>query len=125
MSVYLKLGDTDVSRFIVENEYCVSTAPVYDEESEFVNIYGERIKTLLGRETEITVTLRDLPDDTALSIAHIPQTRSVSVTYSSPAQQSGDFEPLSFSLSLDREVKGVKYWTAQMKLSAYVKEVGL
>ena len=44
MGIYLKIGSTDVSRFITENKYSISVSSVYDNGGEFVNIYGAKVR---------------------------------------------------------------------------------
>lgn len=125
MSVYLKISQTDVSRFITENEYSVISEPVYDEESAFVNIYGERIRTLTGRNITIAVTLRDVTDDVISAVSAALESNRTQAEYSAPELKSAVFETEHLKISLDRVYRGVKYWTAELKISAFVREEGL
>lgn len=125
MSVYLKIADTDVSEFITENDYSVTTEPVYDEANAFVNIYGEKVRQRTGKEVVVSAVLRDVDDGTAAALSAALEKGSAQAVYSAPEQRSAEFEALKLSISLDRLYKGKKYWTAEIKLRAFVREVGL
>lgn len=125
MGIYLKIGNTDVSRFITENEYSVITAPVYDEDSEFINIYGEKIRDRTGREVTISAKLYDVDDTSAAAISSALSSGSANVIYSAPEECSASFDTLKLAISLDRVYKGVKYWTAEILLHAFIREESL
>ena len=58
MGIYLKIGSTDVSRFITENKYSISVSSVYDNGGEFVNIYGAKVREKTGYFRTWTTHLR-------------------------------------------------------------------
>ncbi len=118
MSVYLKLGDLDLSEYIVENEYQATVIPVYDEDSSYVNIYGRTVKSMIGHSVDITSKLYRIDEDTAEALATIMKKESVTTYYSSPDYSEGSFEPKKLFLSLDCDVDGVKYWNAEIELYA-------
>ncbi len=126
MGTYLKIGDTDVSAFITENKYSVTTVPVYDEESEYINIYGERVRARTGCEVTIDAVLCDVDDASAAALAKALSAKTVTAAYSAPELKSGSFEALKTALSLDRVYKGQKFWTAEIRLRAsFVPDDGL
>jgi len=126
MGVYLKIENTDVSRFITENKYSVSTSAVYDSSGEFINIYGAKVKERTGYEVDISAELSDVDDTSAAALSQIFAGEKCTVSYSAPTEKSGEFQCAGFSLSLDRVYKGEKFWTAQVKLhAAFVAEDGL
>lgn len=126
MGVYLKIGSTDVSRFITENKYSVSVSSVYDSGGEFVNIYGARVRERTGYEADISAELTDVDDATAAALSQTLSGEKCSVSYSAPAEKTGEFLCSGFSLALERVYKGEKFWTAQVKLhAAFVPEDGL
>lgn len=125
MGIYLKIGSNDVSRFITENEYSVITAPVYDEDSAFINIYGEKIRDRTGLEVTISAKLYDVDDASAAAISSALSSGSANVIYSAPEECSASFDTLKLAISLDRVYKGVKYWTAEILLHAFIREGSL
>lgn len=126
MSVYLKIGNTDVSGFITENKYRVTVSSVYDSDSEFINIYGARVRDRTGYETDISAELSDVDDTSAAALSETLSEEKCTVSYSAPTEKSGEFECTDFSLSLDRVYKGEKFWTAIIKLhAAFAPEDGL
>ena len=126
MGIYLKIGGTDVSRFITANRYSAVTTPVYDEESTFINIYGEKIRPRTGHEVTVSAVLTDVDDVTAAALSDTLSAGSCTVTYSAPAEKSAAFECEKLALALDRVYRGVKYWTAELILHAsFVPEDGL
>lgn len=123
MAVHLKIGGTDVSRFITSDKYGVETAPVYDEESSFVNIYGEKIRQRTGHEVTVSAVLSDVDDKTAGALSAAFDNEKIRVTYSAPDEKEADFEGVRLSLSLDRVFGGERFWTAEIKLyAAFVPE---
>lgn len=126
MGVYLKIGNTDVSRFITENKYGVSVSPVYDSDGEFVNIYGAKVRDRTGYEVNISAALTDVDDDTAAALSQTLSNEKCTVEYCAPSAKTAQFECAGFSLSLDRVYKGVKYWSAEISLhAAFVPGDGL
>lgn len=123
MAVHLKIGNIDVSRFITSDKYGVETAPVYDEESSFVNIYGEKIQKRTGHQVTVSAVLSDVDDKTAEGLSKAFESDSIKVTYSAPDEREADFRGTVLSLSLDRVFGGEKFWTAEIKLhAAFVPE---
>ena len=123
MGVYLKIGDIDVSRFITANKYSAETAPVYDEESAFVNIYGEKIRTRTGHEVTVRAVLSDVDDITAAGLSAAFDNGSITVTYSAPEEKVAVFDGVKLSLALDRVFGGERFWTADIVLhAAFVPE---
>ena len=106
MGIYLKIGSTDVSRFITENKYSISVSSVYDNGGEFVNIYGAKVREKTGYEVDISAELSDVDDTSAAALSAALSGEKCSVSYSAP--------------------RGEKFWTAQVKLhAAFVPEDGL
>ena len=103
MGIYLKIGSTDVSRFITENKYSISVSSVYDNGGEFVNIYGAKVRERTGYEVDISAELSDV-DDTSAALSG----EKCSVSYSAPTEKTGEFQCSGFSLSLDRVYRGRK-----------------
>ena len=123
MGVYLKIGDIDVSRFITANRYSAVTSPVYDEESSFVNIYGEKIRTRTGHEVTVKAVLSDVDDTAAAGLSAAFESESIRVRYSAPEEKEADFCGVRLSLSLDRVFGGKQFWTADIELhAAFVPE---
>ena len=123
MAVHLKIGDIDVSRFITSDKYSVETAPVYDEESSFVNIYGEKIQKRTGHQVTVSAVLSDVDDSTVGGLSKAFDSDSIKVTYSAPDEREADFKGAKLSLSLDRVFGGERFWTAEIKLhAAFVPE---
>ena len=119
MGIYLKIGSTDVSRFITENKYSISVSSVYDNGGEFVNIYGAKVR-------DISAELSDVDDTSAAALSAALSGEKCNVSYSAPTEKTGEFQCSGFSLSLDRVYRGEKFWTAQVKLhAAFVPEDGL
>ena len=126
MGIYLKIGSTDVSRFITENKYSISVSSVYDNGGEFVNIYGAKVREKTGYEVDISAELSDVDDTSAAALSVALSGEICSVSYSAPTEKTGDFQCSGFSLSLDRVYSGEKFWTAQVKLhAAFVPEDGM
>ncbi len=126
MGVYLKIGNTDVSRFITENKYGVSVSPVYGSDGEFVNIYGARVRERTGYEVSISASLTDVDDVTAAALSQTLSDSECTAEYSAPSEKTAQFECTGFSLSLDRVYRGVKYWSAEISLhAAFVPGDGL
>lgn len=119
MGVYLKIGGTDVSRFVTENKYSCVTNPVYDDENSFYNIFGKKVMTKTGYETDIHAVLSDVDDVTAAALSETMSGNSCNVVYSAPAEKTGVFECGKISLSLDRVYRGEKFWTAEIYLHAF------
>ncbi|WP_455528447.1 hypothetical protein [Huintestinicola sp.] len=123
MAVHLKIGDIDVSRFITMDKYGVETAPVYDEESSFVNIYGEKVRKRTGHQVTVSAVLSDVDDKTAEGLSKAFDSDSIKVTYSAPDERSADFKGVKLELSLNRVFGGERFWTAEIKLhAAFVPE---
>lgn len=123
MGVYLKIGDVDVSRFITADRYSAVTSPVYDEESTFVNIYGEKIRTRTGHEVTVKAVLSDVDDTAAAGLSAAFEKSSIRVRYSAPEEKEADFSGVRLSLSLDRVFGGKQFWTADIELhAAFVPE---
>ena len=123
MGVYLKIGDVDVSRFITANRYSAVTSPVFDSESEFVNIYGEKIRTRTGHEVTVKAVLSDVDDSAAAGLSAAFESESVRVIYSAPGESEADFKWVRLSLSLNRVFGGNRFWTADIELhAAFVPE---
>ncbi|MCI7768407.1 MAG: hypothetical protein MSJ26_10590 [Oscillospiraceae bacterium] len=123
MGIHLKIGDIDVSRFITTNKYSAETAPVFDDESAFVNIYGEKIRNRTGHEVTVRAVLSDVDDITAAGLSAEFDNGSMKVTYSAPEEKSADFDGVKLSLSLDRVFGGERFWTADIVLhAAFVPE---
>lgn len=123
MGVYLKIGDVDVSRFITANRYSAVTSPVFDSESEFVNIYGEKIRTRTGHEVTVKAVLSDVDDTAAEGLSAAFESESIRVRYSAPGEKEADFCGVRLSLSLDRVFGGKQFWTAEIELhAAFVPE---
>lgn len=123
MGVYLKIGNVDVSRFITANKYSAVTSPVYDEESEFVNIYGEKIRTRTGHEVTVKAVLSDVDDTAAAGLSAAFEGESIRIRYSAPEEKEADFCGVRLSLSLDRVFGGNRFWTADIELhAAFVPE---
>ena len=118
MGIYLKIGSTDVSRFITENKYSISVSSVYDNGGEFVNIYGAKVREKTGYEVDISAELSDVDDTSAATLSAALSGEKCSVSYSAPTEKTGEFQCSGFSLSLDRVYRGEKFWTAQVKLHA-------
>lgn len=126
MGAYLKIGDTDVSRFITENNYSCITEPVYDDDSAFTNIYGERLRPRTGCSVKLTATLYDVDDDTAASLENALRGERVTAEYSAPDEKTAEFECTKFALSLDRIYRGERFWTVDIALTAgFVADDGL
>ena len=123
MGIYLKIGNIDVSRFITANKYSAETAPVYDEESSFVNIYGEKISRRTGHEVTVKAVLSDVDDMTAAGLSAAFGSESIKVRYSAPEEKEADFNGVKLSLALDRVFGGERFWTAEIVLhAAFVPE---
>ena len=122
MSIYLKIGETDVSRYITENEYKVTSVPVYDEESAFVNICGQRICTRTGMEVTITAKLYDVDDTCAAALSSVLSYERIKVSYSAPELSEAEFETVKSALSLDRVCGGEKFWTAEISMKAFIPD---
>lgn len=122
MPNHLTIGGTDVSSFLSGNDYSVRTEPVFDTDSEFVNIYGETVRTRVGRKITIHAVLTDANDSTYSALASAALQESVTVSYSAPDTQSGGFSVESISASLDRVFDGVRFWTVDISLAGYVRE---
>lgn len=123
MGVYLKIGKTDVSRFITSDKYSAETSPVYDEESAFVNIYGEKIRTRTGHEVTVRAVLSDVDDTTAAALSAAFDSEKISVCYCAPTEKTADFCGERLSLALDRIFEGKRFWTAEIVLhAAFVPE---
>lgn len=126
MGIYLKTGTTDLSRFITENAYSVTSVPVYDEDSEYTNIYGERIRSRLGRNITVSARLCDVDDDTAAALSEIASAGGkINTVYSDPTEKTAMLEMEKYTASLDRVYKGEKFWTADIVLCGFVGEEGL
>lgn len=123
MGIYLKIGDIDVSRFITSNKYSAETAPVYDEESSFVNIYGEKIRPRTGHEVTVRAVLSDVDDSAAEGLSKAFDSEKIRVIYSAPEEKEADFCGVKLSLSLDRVFGGERFWSADIVLhAAFVPE---
>lgn len=125
MSVYLKVGGTDLSGFITENSYKVSCEPVYDEEGTFTNFYGETIRTLIGRNITVSAVLTDVDDRTAEALRQAAMAEKIQTEYSFPDTQSGMFSAEKLSISLDSVRNGQKFWSAELVLKGFAAEDGL
>lgn len=123
MAVHLKIGDIDVSRFITSDKYGVETAPVYDKESSFVNIYGEKIRKRTGHQVTVSAALSDVDDKTAEGLSAAFDSDSIKVTYSAPNEREADFKGVKLDLSLNRVFGGERFWRAEIRLhAAFVPE---
>lgn len=116
MGIYLMIGGTDVSRFITENNYSVSSEPVYDEEGSFVNILGEKVRKRTGKKVSINAVLSDVDNASAAALSAAVSAEKCTAAYSAPDEKTGEFECTGFSLSLDRVYRGEKFWTAKISL---------
>lgn len=123
MGVHLKIGSIDVSSFITANKYSAETAPVYDEESSFVNIYGEKICPRTGHQVTVKAVLSDVDDTAAAGLSAAFENESIRVRYSAPEEKEADFKGVRLSLALDRVFGGERFWTADIELhAAFVPE---
>lgn len=107
-----------MSRFITANKYSAETSPVYDEESAFVNIYGEKIRSRTGHEVMVRAVLSDVDDSVAAGLSAAFDSGSMSVTYSAPEEKTAVFDGVKLALSLDRVFGGERFWTAEIILHA-------
>lgn len=101
MGVYLEIGGADVSRYITENNYSVESVPVYDEENEYVNLYGEHVRRLTGHKITVSAKLFGMDDDTVAALSEVMSGQDVQVKYSAPELKTALLEPKKLFISLD------------------------
>lgn len=116
MGVHLKIDGIDVSGFITTDSYSAESAPVFDKESEFVNIYGETVRTRVGTAVTVNAVLSDVDDVTARGLSAAFEKDEIDVVYSAPDEKSAVLTGVKLSLSLDRVFGGKRFWTAKIGL---------
>lgn len=117
----LTIAGNDVSPYIDENAYTTHITPIYDEQSGFVNIYGERIRQRTGRMIGIKAHLRGVPDTAAALLAAALDSGTVSVTADIPAQVTFTAAPgeCAFALHCDR---GGNIWDISLEVNGYDRD---
>jgi len=95
----LKIGDTDVSDYITEENMTVSEQAVYDGVS-FTNVYGETTRIQTGISVRINAKLSLVPSDVVEDILSECDAGNISVTYAYPAERTGNFERPDVSSTL-------------------------
>ena len=121
MAVHLKINGTDVSGFLAEQDYCVAAEPVYDPESEFVNIYGDTVRSRSGTKITVSARLTDADDDTAAVLREAAQSRNAVLEYSFPGAVSGDFEVTGCKVALDKVYRGQRRWKCEFSACGFVR----
>ena len=100
MGIYLKIGGTDVSRFITENKYSISVSSVYDNGGEFVNIYGAKVRERTGYEVDISAELSDVDDTSAAALSAALSGRNAAYHILLPRKKQGNFSARAFRFPL-------------------------
>lgn len=122
MAVHLKIDDRDVSGFLEEQDYSVEAEPVYDPESEFVNIYGETVKNRSGLKITVNAKLTDADDDTARALRQAAVRGTAALEYSFPDAAQGDFEVTGCKVALDKVYKGQRRWKCVFSACGYIRQ---
>ena len=115
--MYLGIGTVDVSGYLTEESYICRHEGIYS--GEFVNGYGETIRTRTGERVTIEATLTDVDDVTAQAIAAALSSGSAQVTYESPGQVTAQMDCIGLTSAIERDRDGL-YWTMEIRLSGYV-----
>ncbi len=122
MAVHLKINGTDMSGFLAESDFEVRTEAVYDPESEFVNIYGETVRTRTGLKVTVNAKLTDADDAAAAALRQAAENGRAAVEYSAPEIKSGDFD-VSFSrISLDKVYEGQRRWRGEISACGFIRQ---
>lgn len=122
MPAHLKINNVDMSGFLTESDYEVITEPVYDTESEFVNIYGENVKTRTGVKVTVHAKLTDADDEAASVLRLAAVNGSAQVEYSAPTIQSGNFDVVFSRIALDKVYNGKRRWSGEFSACGYIRQ---
>lgn len=104
----LKIGETDYSKYLTENDLTVKYTPVYDENTEFTAMDGSTHRTLSGYKVSISVMFSYLDDEAAKSLSSLLNSEKVNVTYLFPDEKSANFSVISLEIEPLRQ----NIWTA-------------
>ncbi|MCM1578053.1 MAG: hypothetical protein NC078_04560 [Ruminococcus sp.] len=120
--VHLKINGTDMSGFLIEEDYEVMTEAVYDPESEFVNIYGETVRTRTGTKITVKALVTDIGDEEAAVIRNAAESGSAQVEYSDPDVKQGEFEVTFGRIMLEKVYNGRRLWRGEISASGYIRQ---
>ena len=117
--MYLTIGNTDVSAYLTEDSFSCTYTPVYAD-GEYVNIYGERMRTKTGETAEIRAVLCDVDDTTARALRTALGMSTVSVGYISPQTEQAQMVCEKAEFSVERNTDGI-FWTVSLVLCGSVR----
>lgn len=128
----LIIGETDVTEYIVKDNFAVSEEQKYEETtSDFVNVYGDSRKKRVGIKVTISCDLMNVPEDIAEAVVSACNPASldeegIDVTYSAPAQRSAVFTEGRTTSTLAYEVdESDNFYDVHVELSGTVPLDGL
>lgn len=121
----LRIGDTDVTPWIIMDNLKISETAAYDETDVFTNVYGQDRRTRIGTEVTISVDLTGVPEDDAATILGECEYDTVSVEWCAPLSRSGDFPRPSTSVTVSFEESEQRIYDIHIELSGKIPLDGL
>ena len=122
MAAHLKINGKDLSGFLMESDFEVRTEAVYDPESEFVNIYGETVRTRTGLKITVNAKLTDADDTAAAALRQAAENGSAAIEYSAPEIKSGNFEVDFSRIMLDKVYEGQRRWRGEISACGFIRQ---
>lgn len=95
--INLSIGGCSCGEYIAEDGYKISSSLVKDTQNSYTDINGKDCTPVIGRRIGIEVQLIDVPKETAAAIESAISGGSVSVAYSSPAENTLSFRCTSYT----------------------------
>lgn len=120
MSVIFKIGNLDLSDYIIQSSFNISTTPVYSGIG-FTNILGQEVKEYLGDKISISAGFDDIPDDLMKQINDVCAHETVTVTYEAPDEQTAEFGHPSISESPEYSDGTTIYWSLSLSAVCSLK----
>lgn len=121
----LKIGDTDVTPWLIMDNLKISETAAYDDNDIFTNVYGQDKRTRIGTEVTISVDLMSVPEDDAAAILGECEYDTVSVEWCAPLSRSGDFPRPNTSVTVSFEESEQRIYDIHIELSGKIPLDGL
>lgn len=119
-TIYLKIGNADVSKFVLAEGYTVRLVQKKSENSSFSKYDGTEVSAILGYYYEISASLALVPDNTAKALASAMSEENFNVNFTDPfGKGSAEFlRNSSASFEVAAEVDNGLLWDIDISLKS-------